>query len=303
MSDRTGEDALAEGPEDDIPMSFVDHLTELRKRLLYAAAGLTVAVTGCYATVDYLTQLILWPYAQAWHRVDRRCVEDLGVSCMPDSGPRLQNLTAFESVITDIRIAVIGGIFVASPIIFYQLWMFVAPGLYKTEKRLVVPFVMTSAFMFIAGAAFCYLTALPIATEFLLEYPLKKNLGEGVQIITNYTYSDYVTYTTKLLLAFGLMFEFPLGVYFLARAGIITHLTLLKHWKMMIVSFFVIGAILTPPEPVSQILMALPMTGLFFISIGIAYIVSKPERERLARLETELATEPDDDDPTANPQS
>src|SRR5690606_13560815 len=107
-------------------------------------------------------------------------------------GAQLINLTAFESVLTDIRIAVIASIFLGAPVIFYQLWMFISPGLYNREKRLVIPFAGTSALMFIAGAVFCYLLALPIATDFLLEYPLKKDIGQGVKIIANYTYVDYV---------------------------------------------------------------------------------------------------------------
>lgn len=286
-----GEEGLAEGPEGDVPMSFFEHLTELRTRLIRSAVGLGLAVAVCYGMVDYLTQLILRPYRTAWVQVDARCLEEMGRACLPPTGPTLQNLTAFESILTDVRIAVIAGVFLSGPIIFYHAWLFIAPGLYNSEKRLVLPFATTSAVMFILGGLFCYFMVLPIATDFLLSYPLKKNIGEGVQIITAYTYSEYVKYTTKLLLAFGLMFEFPLGVYFLARAGIITHQTLLTYWKQMIVGFFVVGAILTPPEPITQVLMALPMTGLFVVSIGVAYFASKPERERLARLEAELAAE------------
>jgi sec-independent protein translocase protein TatC len=303
---KNGADGLAEGPEGDEPMSFFDHLTELRKRLVRAAMGLSGAVVICYVFVDYLTQLLLAPYSDAWKVVRSTCVE--GQPCLPEGGPSLQNLTAFEGVLTDIRIAVIAGIFVAAPILFYHAWMFISPGLYNKEKKLVVPFAATSAGMFIGGAVFCYLLVLPVATEFLLDYTLQKEMGdEGVAIIANYTYQDYVKYTTKLLLGFGIMFQFPLGVYFLAKAGIITHLTLLRHWKVMVLSFFIIGAILTPPEPVTQILMALPMCGLFGISIGLAYLVSKPELERQAKLDAELAAfdadDEDDEDDAADEDS
>jgi sec-independent protein translocase protein TatC len=294
--DANGADGLAEGPEGDRPMSFFEHLTELRKRLVRSAMALAAAVVACYAAVDYLTQLILYPYKVAWNDVQQRCIESTGQACLPDTGPTLQNLTAFEGVLTDIRIAVFAGIFLAAPVLFYHLWMFVSPGLYNKEKRLAIPFVATSAVMFSGGAVFCYMLVLPIATDFLLDYPLQKDLGEGVRIIANYTYQDYVKYTTKLLLGFGIMFQFPLGVFFLAKAGIITHLTLLRHWKVMILSFFVIGALLTPPEPVTQVLMATPMIVLFGLSIVIAYFASKPELERLAQLERELAEFEDDED-------
>jgi sec-independent protein translocase protein TatC len=293
-----GEDGLAEGPEGDEPMSFFDHLAELRKRLVRSALAIGTCFILCYAFVDYLTQIVLRPYKLAWDSVQARCIESSGEACLPETGAQLINLTAFESVLTDIRIAIIASIFLGAPVIFYQIWMFISPGLYSREKRLVIPFAGTSAVMFIAGAVFCYLLALPIATDFLLEYPLKKDIGQGVKIIANYTYVDYVKYATRLLLGFGLMFEFPLAVYFLARAGMITHKSLLRHWKIIILSFFIIGAILTPPEPVTQVLMALPMTVLFAVSIGVAYIVSKPQLEALARLDAELAAEQarEDDD-------
>src|SRR5690606_5042084 len=133
-----------------------------------------------------------------------------------------------------------------------------------------------------------------IATDFLLEYPLRKNIGEGVRSVTNYTYSDYVQYTTQLLLAFALMFEFPMAVVFLAAARHIMTSTFLRYWKRVGIVIFGLGALLTPPEPITQILMAIPMTGLYFASIGVAYFAAKPELERLRRLEEELAATEED---------
>jgi sec-independent protein translocase protein TatC len=161
----------------------------------------------------------------------------------------------------------------------------------------VVPFAATSAVMFAIGGWFCYQLVLPIATEFLLRYGMEKGTGEDpVQIVAQYTYTDHITYTTRLLLGFGLIFEFPLGVFFLAAAGVITHKTLIRHWRVMVLSFFIVAAFLTPPEPMSQILMAIPLCGLFGISIGVAYLVGKPERERQAKLEAELAKQKEEED-------
>jgi sec-independent protein translocase protein TatC len=278
--DSNKEKGLADGPEDDQPMSFFDHLKELRKRLVRSALGVTAAFIVCYATVNHIRALVLRPYYDAWIEVGM------------EGDPRLQTLSALEAFLTDLRIAIIAAIFVAGPIVFYHLWMFVSPGLYKQEKKLVVPFVATSAFMFAGGAVFCYYLVLPIATRFFLEYALSTGeIEEAVAIVPNFRYSDYVTYSTRLLLGFGAMFEFPLGVFFLAKAGIITHKTLLRYWKIMVLVFFIVGALLTPPEPITQILMATPMIGLYFISIGVAYVVSKPELERIAKLDAELAAE------------
>jgi len=275
------------GPEDDVPMSFFDHLNELRKRLVRSALGIVAAFIVCYLFVDVLRTVLLVPFYDSW------------VSVGLEGNARLQALSALETFLTDLRIAVIAAIFVAGPIVFYQLWMFIAPGLYRAERNLVVPFVATSAVMFAGGGVFCYYFVLPVATDFFLEYSLATaGGGEGtVEIAPNFTYASYVQYETRLLLGFGAMFEFPLGVFFLAKAGVITHRTLLDHWKLMTLIFFIVGALLTPPEPVTQVLMAAPMIGLFWGSVGVAYIVGKDERERAEKLEAELAEMDDDDDP------
>ncbi|MCX4242776.1 twin-arginine translocase subunit TatC [Paraliomyxa miuraensis] len=292
-----GDDGKAEGPEDDQPMSFFDHLAELRARLVRATMSLVAAVVVCYVFVDELTQALLEPFSDAWANHQAACkIPENNLGCLPTDTPYLQNLSPFEAVLVDIRIALVFGLFVAAPVIFYQLWMFISPGLYRREKRMVIPFAATSAVMFAIGGWFCYTFVLPFATEWLLGYGMGKDSGTegGVQILAQYTYTDHITYTTRLLLGFGLIFEFPLAVFFLAAAGMITHKTLIRHWKIMVLSFFVVGAFLTPPEPVSQLMMALPLCGLYGISIGVAYIVGKPERERVAKLEAELADEQDD---------
>lgn len=280
--DRDDEDELPDGPESDVPMSFFDHLGELRKRLVRSALGIAISFVACYIVVDHLAHLILIPFRDAW------------VSVGMEGPAELQNLSALEAFLTDLRIAVMAALFVAGPVVFYQGWMFIAPGLYKREKSLVVPFVATSAVMFAGGAVFCYMFVLPVATEFFLQYTADKQLDASIEIVARFTYADYIQYATRLLLGFGLMFEFPLGVFFLAKAGIISHKTLLRYWKPMILVFFVVGALLTPPEPITQVLMAGPMVGLYFASVGVAYIVGKDERERMAELEKRLAEEDDE---------
>lgn len=279
---KNGQDGWGEGPEGDQPMSFFDHLSELRKRLIRAALSLALGFGLCYAFVDYLTIFLVKPFENAWHTLELK------------GTPELQNLGALDAFLTDVRIAVVAALFVAGPFLFYHLWMFIAPGLYNREKKLVIPFVVTSAFMFTAGAAFCYYFVLPLATEWLLKYALDKSTG-GVAIVQKFAYADYARYATRLLLGFGLMFEFPLGVFFLARAGIITHKTLLRHYKGMTVAMFVLAAFLTPPEPMTQILMAGPMVVLYFGSIGVAYLASADERARVAKLESELAQMEDEE--------
>lgn len=287
MADKTDEEkeSGAVTPEDDVPMSFFDHLNELRKRLVRSAFGIVIAFIVCYVFVGELRTIMLVPFYDSW------------VSVGLEGKAQLQALSALETFLTDLRIAVIVAIFIAGPIVFYQMWMFIAPGLYRSERNLVVPFVATSAVMFLGGGVFCYYFVVPVATDFFLQYSLDTAAGgdAAVAITPNFTYQSYVQYETRLLLGFGAMFEFPLGVYFLTKAGVITHKTLLRHWKLMTLIFFIAGALLTPPEPVTQVLMAAPMIGLFWASVGVAFVVSKDERERIDRLETELA-EMDDDE-------
>jgi sec-independent protein translocase protein TatC len=153
--------------------------------------------------------------------------------------------------------------------------------------------------MFVAGAAFCYYVVLPIATEFFLTYAQNKTTVGSVSVHTAYTYADYASYVMKVLFGFGLMFEMPLAVFFLSKAGIITYMTLLRHWKIAILLITIASAVLTPPDPITIWLMGIPMTLLYFLSVGVAYIVTKPQVEAMKKLDAELAARPadaDDDD-------
>lgn len=279
--DDSGESFLTDGPEGDQPMSFFDHLAELRKRLLRSVIAVVVGFTIAWIYVSDLRELLTQPLADAWMSIDQLVAQE--------PKPKLQNLGVFDAFLVDIRIAVTAALFVSGPIVFYQVWQFVAPGLYAREKKVVVPFAATSAVMFIGGALFCYFTVVPIATQWFLEYPLGDGAAENVAILPAYTFGDYIKYVTRLLLAFGAVFEFPLLIYFLARIGAITHKTLIRYWKISVVGAFVIGAFLTPPEPITQMLMATPMVIMYFASIGVAFWASKPYREQMERLERELA--------------
>jgi len=283
---RDDDDTLPEGPEGDVAMSFFDHLTELRARLVRAAIGLAVGVAVAAFYVRELQALLLRPLETAWAKLQ------LG------GMPTLQDIGVLDHLLTHIRIAVTAGIFLSAPVIFYQLWKFISPGLYKREKRYVIPFVTTSVAMFGLGAVFCYLMVLPYATQWFLEYPLDQESVGGVQIISQYRFPDYIKYTTKLLIGFGLMFELPLIVFFLAVAGAITHKTLLRHWKIAVLLIFVVSAFLTPPDPITLMFMAVPMVALFFASVGVAYVVSKKDEDTATADDTEAGT----DDPPATPE-
>jgi sec-independent protein translocase protein TatC len=289
-----GFDGLAEGPEGDTPMSFWDHLTELRNRLVKAALGVLLAVILCFVYATELREFLAAPLHKAW------------IAAGMSGKPELQVLAMMDAFMTDMRVAVAAGIFLAAPVGFYQFWMFIAPGLYAKEKRFVIPFVACSVAMFLLGAAFCYIFVLPWTIQWLLSYT-QSTSGTATAVVYNLTLNDYIRDSTKILIAFGAVFEFPLLVAFLAFAEILTYKSLLRFWKLSVVMIFIIAAFLTPPEPVSQLMMAIPMVALFFASVGIAYLIGKSKAKTraeadAARPPAEPAAEPAAEPPQAAAQ-
>src|SRR3954471_289787 len=176
-------------------------------------------------------------------------------------------------------VALWAGIFVASPLIFYQLFRFVAPGLYKKERRLTISFAVFSAVFFVSGALFCFELALPRLYDFFLGYN-----SRTLQSLPNI--QEYLDLTRDMMLAFGAIFELPLLIYFLAMVGLVTHRSLWKFSRWFIVLAFIIGAILTPgPDVVSQLMMATPMIVLYYISIVLAWRVAVNRERKAAALE------------------
>ena len=255
-----GEEGLGEGPEGDQPMSFWEHIAELRRRLFRIVIGVVAGFTISWGFAAQIIEVLKQPLLRAWDKA-----EVLGE-------PDLMVLGIQDPLMNDVRVALMGGIFIALPVIFYQVWMFVSPGLYRHEKRFVIPFVCTSAAMFALGSAFAFRFVLPFGYQWLLEYG-------GTTYRVQLELGNYLKGTTRLLLTFGLVFEFPLLVAFLAKTGAITHLSLLKFWKGAVVIIFIVAGFLTPPEPVSQSLMAGPMILLFFLSVGVAYLINPGEAE------------------------
>ncbi|MCA9638491.1 MAG: twin-arginine translocase subunit TatC [Myxococcales bacterium] len=281
--EKNGQEGLAEGPEGDVPMSFWDHLSDLRSALMKSALGVSAGFAICFTYATEIREFLARPLHAAW------------VEAGLKGEPQLQVLAMMDAFITDIRVAVAGGIFAATPVIFYQLWAFISPGLYKREKRFVIPFVGASVLLFMLGAGFCYGFVLPWTIQWLFGYT--QSTAADTPVIYNLTLNDYIRDTTKILVAFGLVFELPLLAAFLAAAGVIDHRSLLRFWKIAVVLIFIVAAFLTPPEPVSQMMMAIPMIILFFISVGVAYLLSRGHRraaaEALARIDADERGEAD----------
>src|SRR5262249_9042536 len=246
-------------------MPFMQPLGELRDRVRNASLYFVAAFLACWYFSDEIFDWLKQPLFHIWLQHTGPGVpkaEDWGAPQMMATGVT-QPFWVYMSV------ALWAGIFVASPFIFHQLWKFIAPGLYKRERRLGVSFGVLSGAFFITRALFCYKLALPALFRYMLHY-------ESPDLKFLLDIEKYLDLVRDSMLAFGLVFEMPLLIYFLALVGLVTHRGLWKFNRWFVVLAFVIGAVLTPgPDVVSQFLMAVPMIGLSFLSIFPPWWVPK----------------------------
>jgi len=275
-SDQAKESELAAGR-----MPFLKHLVELRDRVRNAAIIFTLAFLLCWYFSGEIFDWLKGPLFDIW-------MEHHGPNIPPseDWGPPIMIYTSMTQPFwVGMSIGLWAGIFVASPGIFYQIWKFVAPGLYKHERRIGVAFAVFSGIFFICGALFCFYFTLPKLYSFLLSYN-----SADLKSLPNI--EDYLDLTKASLLAFGAIFELPLLIYFLAMVGLVTHRGLWKFSRWWVVVSFVIGAILTPgPDVISQFLMALPMIILYNVSILFAWRVTLKRERKQKAMEERLAKE------------
>ena len=242
------------------------------------AVLITCIALGLSIVIRYAAEIFEWlrgPLFDIWNQHTGK-----GIPPAEDWGPPKLIYTGLTQPFwVDMSIGMWAGIFVASPFMFYQLWRFIAPGLYKRERRTTVAFACFSAVFFVCGALFCFYFALPKLYDFLLSYNT-----EGLKSLPNI--QEYLDLTRDMMLAFGAIFELPLLIYFLAMVGLVTHRGLWKFSRWFIVLAFIIGAILTPgPDVVSQFMMATPMIVLYNISILLAWRVTKKREAKAAALE------------------
>jgi sec-independent protein translocase protein TatC len=166
-------------------------------------------------------------------------------------------------------VALIAAVFVASPVLFYQAWKFVAPGLYEREKRYVQPFVFFATIFFVAGAAFCYYVVFPVGYRFFIDQYESIGVSPSIRI------SEYLSFSARMLLAFGATFEMPVVTFFLARMGLVSYKSMLAYGRYAVLIIFIVAGVLTPgPDVASQLLMAGPLLVLYALSIGVAYMFS-----------------------------
>ncbi len=237
------------------PMSLMEHLGELRSRLIRSAIAVGLAFMACYSVADDIFAVLMNPLVKA---------------LPPDS--KLIFTALPEAFFVYMQVAFVAAVFLASPFIFYQVWAFIAPGLYEEEKRHMVPLAAFSAFFFITGALFCYFTVFPFAFTFFM--------GFATDIIVPMpSLSEYLSFALKLMIAFGLIFEMPLFTFFLSRMGLVTAEDMRRVRRYAVLAIFIIAAILTPPDVLSQLLMAGPMLILYELSIFIAVMFGKKKKE------------------------
>ena len=253
--------AAAPGGESDkeaMPtMGFLDHLEELRKRIVYSMISIAAGAVAC------------WYYRELIYGVMQRPIMDaLRANGMPE---KLVYLNPTEPFNLYLKIAALGGLFLTSPFVLYQVWMFISPGLYRNEKRYVVPFMISTITLFTAGGYFGYRIAYPRALNFFIDF--------SKQFQPMITIGEYTSLFLSIVLGMGLIFEMPILVFFLSLMGIMSPRFMWTNFRYAILVIFIIAAIVTPtPDIVNMCVFAAPMLALYALSIGVSWLVHPKQR-------------------------
>ncbi|MBI9111600.1 twin-arginine translocase subunit TatC [Maridesulfovibrio ferrireducens] len=268
------EDDQDEGDEEPA-MTFLQHMDELRRRFIRIFIACGVGFFACYAFAKPLFSLLMAPL----------------VATLPENSTLIFTSLP-EGFVTYLKVSFVAGFFLVSPYIFSQVWGFIAPGLYKHERKWMIPLAFLSAFFFVGGALFGYYVVFPFGCEFFMGFA-----DEFIRPMP--TLREYLSFSLKLLFAFGLIFEMPLFIFFLARLGVVTHTWLRAKRKYAILVCFICSAVLTPPDVITQTLMAGPLVILYEIGIWISYFFGKRggRIEEKAKAKAAAEAENNDDDP------
>ena len=261
------EDEEEEVDEDEAPMSLMGHLNELRRRLFRIVIIVILGFVAFYGVAEPLYGFLSAP-----------------LKVQLPEGSKLIYTSPAGAFFTYMKVALVASLFGTSPISFYQIWAFIAPGLYKEEKRAVLPLAFFSSIFFIAGAAFCFFTVFPIAFKFFMGFATDT-------IVPMISVEEYLGFALKLLIAFGVVFEMPLFAYFLSRFGILSPDFMRRQRRYAILLIFIVAAILTPPDVFSQCLMAIPMLLLYEVSIYVSAMAYKKKEPKASEEEEEENTE------------
>ncbi len=292
--------ASDDGDGDSRQMPFLDHLEELRWRILKGLAAILVGAVVCLVYASELQDFLTAPFKEAvaildeaepgvvaairsWFAADAPADSTAAAGeeadrSSPPAPRRLQALGVMTLFFVNLQIAVIGGAVLALPVLFYQFWQFVAPGLLSREKRLMLPIVGLSVLCFAIGATMAYMLVLPLGLRFFLAL-------ESSNVTSQWAIDQYIGFVLRLILGFGIVFEMPVVTLFLSRIGLVTPEYLRRVRRYAIIIVFALAAIFTPPDPISQLLMALPLLALYEISIWVSRVTH-----------TRKAPEPETDD-------
>ncbi|WP_141050199.1 twin-arginine translocase subunit TatC [Aliarcobacter cryaerophilus] len=231
------------------------HIADLRKRLTISTITVVVMFFACFTFYEPILEWMMVPVKHA----------------LP-AGTSMIAVEIQETFFTAMKVAFFGGFIISLPVIFWQLWLFLAPGLYDHEKKLVVPFVFFATLMFLLGAAFAYYIVVPVGFDFLIAF------GNSVVSVLP-SIGKYVGFFTKLLIGFGIAFELPVITFFLAKIGLVNDQMLKDFFRYAVVLIFIVAAVLTPPDVISQALMAAPLLILYGVSIYIAKVFNPAQKE------------------------
>src|SRR6202163_1778582 len=238
-------------------MGFLDHLEELRKRLVYSIISVGVGFAVCW-----------WKVERIYEVMQRPIMDALKANGLAE---KLVYLNPTEPFNLYLKIAALAGLFLTSPFVLYQVWMFISPGLYRNEKRYVVPFMVSTIALFSAGGYFGFKIVYPAALNFLISF--------GKQFQPMITIKEYTELFLSIILGMGLIFEMPILVFFLALMGIVTAGWMWKNFRYSILIIFIVAAIVTPTTDIlNMCIFAAPMIALYALSIGIAYLVHPTQR-------------------------
>ena len=258
MSEMSATVSSDQGDPEPLPaMGFLDHLEELRRRIVYSIAAVALGFFACWWKVEKIYDIMQRPIMDA--------LRNNGMS------EKLVYLNPTEPFNLYLKIAALAGLFLTSPFVLYQVWMFISPGLYRNEKRYVVPFMVSTIALFSAGGYFGFKIVYPAALNFLISF--------GKQFQPMITIKEYTELFLSIILGMGLIFEMPILVFFLALMGIVTAGWMWKNFRYSILIIFIVAAIVTPTTDIlNMCIFAAPMIALYALSIGIAYLVHPTQR-------------------------
>ena len=241
-------------------MGFLEHLEELRKRIVYSLVAIIIAFFGCWFAAPRLVGIMQAPI-----------IKVLRDSHQPEKLVYQHPVDPFNLYV---KTAGVAGLFVVSPFVLYQLWLFIAPGLYRNEKRYVVPFLLSTVSLFLAGGYFAY--------HFVLPSALKVLIGFGSQFQAMITIEEYTSLFVTIIVGLGVVFEMPILVFFLALMGIVSAGWMWRNIRYSILGIFIVAAIIAPPDIVNMCIFAAPMLVLYLVSIGVAWLVHPEQRKKRA---------------------